>query len=60
MLRRAGEGWGILPQMASPQPAPLDGLQLQWLYDPSVDMRRRIQLLISLISNATEPPQKAP
>jgi AcrR family transcriptional regulator len=40
--------------------AALDGLQLQWLYDDSVDMRRRIQLLISLITNATEPPQKAP
>lgn len=40
--------------------AALDGLQLQWLYDDSVDMRRRIRLLIDLISNATEPPQKAP
>lgn len=40
--------------------AALDGLQLQWLYDDSVDMRRRIQLLIQLITTATEPPQKAP
>jgi AcrR family transcriptional regulator len=39
--------------------AVLDGLQLQWLYDDSVDMRRRVQLFIDLISNATEPPQKA-
>lgn len=39
--------------------AVLDGLQLQWLYDDSVDMRRRVQLFIDLITNATEPPQKA-
>ena len=40
--------------------ATLDGLQLQWLYDDSIDMRRRVQLLIDLITNATVPPQKAP
>ena len=39
--------------------AVLDGLQLQWLYDDSVDMRRRVQLFIDLITNATEPPQRA-
>lgn len=34
--------------------AAMDGLQLQWLYDPSIDMRRVHGLLISLIESAGE------
>lgn len=40
--------------------AALDGLQLQWLYDPSVDMRRRIGLLIDLITHATDTSRRQP
>jgi len=36
--------------------AAMDGLQLQWLYDPSIDMRRVHRLLISLIESAERGP----
>jgi hypothetical protein len=32
--------------------AAMDGLQLQWLYDPSIDMRRVHRLLTSLLESA--------
>lgn len=32
--------------------ATMDGLQLQWLYDPSIDMRRVHRLLTSLLESA--------
>jgi AcrR family transcriptional regulator len=38
--------------------AAFDGLQLQWLYDDSIDMRKQIRLLIDLMNRAhgEEPP----
>ncbi len=38
--------------------AVLDGLQLQWLYDDTVDMRRRVQLFIDLVTHSDEHTKK--
>ncbi|WP_432483029.1 TetR/AcrR family transcriptional regulator [Kineococcus esterisolvens] len=46
--------WLDREDVASLLLAALDGLQLQWLYEPSVDLRRRMALLIDLITNAPE------
>ncbi|MFE5407606.1 TetR/AcrR family transcriptional regulator [Microbacterium sp. NPDC056569] len=35
--------------------AAMDGLQLQWLYDPTIDMRRTFRMLISLIESSPDP-----
>jgi AcrR family transcriptional regulator len=64
MLSHAGDmydlpEWIDREDVASLLLAALDGLQLQWMYDDSVDMRRRIRLLIDLITNAHEAPDSA-
>lgn len=63
IVSHSGDRYG-LPDHLNPDDvaslllAALDGLQVQWLYDDSVDMRGRIALLVDLLTHATTPAPK--
>lgn len=46
--------WIDRPAVVSLFLAALDGLQLQWLYDDSIDMRAQVRLLVDLITTAQD------
>jgi AcrR family transcriptional regulator len=60
LLAHAGDEFDVAPNLDRGDLvvlflAVLDGLQLQWLYDDSVDMRRVVRLMVELVTSYTQP-----